>query len=103
MLFSEVIGHEVLKQRLIQGVNDSRISHAQLFLGSEVAGIWLWPLLIANLLAVNSALKLTRAALVLLVKSIRSCSLRICIFRFRLSRGRSARFRMNFSLLGGLL
>jgi len=38
MLFSEVIGHEALKQRLIQGVNDSRISHAQLFLGNEGSG-----------------------------------------------------------------
>lgn len=38
MLFSEVIGHHALKQRLIQGVNDSRISHAQLFLGQEGSG-----------------------------------------------------------------
>lgn len=38
MLFSEVIGHEKLKTRLIQGVLDSRISHAQLFLGQEGSG-----------------------------------------------------------------
>jgi DNA polymerase-3 subunit delta' len=38
MLFSEVIGHETIKTGLIQGVKDSRISHAQLFLGQEGSG-----------------------------------------------------------------
>lgn len=38
MLFSEVIGHEELKKRLIQSVRESRVSHAQLFLGPEGSG-----------------------------------------------------------------
>ncbi len=38
MLFSEVIGHEDLKKRLIQSVRESRVSHAQLFLGPEGSG-----------------------------------------------------------------
>lgn len=38
MLFSEVIGHEELKRRLIQSVRESRVSHAQLFLGPEGSG-----------------------------------------------------------------
>ena len=38
MLFREVIGHKELKASLIQSVNDGRVSHAQLFLGSEGSG-----------------------------------------------------------------
>lgn len=38
MLFSDVIGHEDLKKRLIQSVRESRVSHAQLFLGPEGSG-----------------------------------------------------------------
>jgi len=38
MKFSEVIGQEAIKQRLIQTVKEQRISHAQLFLGSEGTG-----------------------------------------------------------------
>ena len=38
MLFADVIGHEDLKKRLIQSVKDSRVSHAQLFLGPEGCG-----------------------------------------------------------------
>lgn len=38
MLFSEIIGHEDLKKRLIQSVRESRVSHAQLFLGPEGSG-----------------------------------------------------------------
>lgn len=38
MLFADVIGHEDLKKRLIQSVKDSRVSHAQLFLGPEGSG-----------------------------------------------------------------
>ena len=38
MLFNEIIGQHVLKQQLIQTVKDKRISHAQLFLGSEGSG-----------------------------------------------------------------
>lgn len=38
MLFSEIIGHEELKKRLIQSVRESRVSHAQLFLGPEGGG-----------------------------------------------------------------
>ena len=38
MLFSDVIGHEDLKERLIQSVRESRVSHAQLFLGPEGSG-----------------------------------------------------------------
>jgi len=38
MLFSEIIGHEELKKRLIQSVRESRVSHAQLFLGPEGSG-----------------------------------------------------------------
>ena len=38
MLFAEVVGHEDLKKRLIQSVNESRVSHAQLFLGPKGSG-----------------------------------------------------------------
>ncbi len=38
MLFKEVIGQEDIKRRLIQTVNDNRISHAQLFLGPAGSG-----------------------------------------------------------------
>ncbi|MFO7978282.1 MAG: DNA polymerase III subunit delta [Bacteroidales bacterium] len=38
MLFRDVIGHDVLKQQLINNVNNHRLSHAQLFLGPEGSG-----------------------------------------------------------------
>ncbi|NJO70031.1 MAG: hypothetical protein HC830_12775 [Bacteroidetes bacterium] len=38
MLFSEVVGQHEIKKRLIQSVNENRISHAQLFLGPEGCG-----------------------------------------------------------------
>ena len=38
MLFKDIIGHQELKQRLIQTVKNGRISHAQLFLGKEGNG-----------------------------------------------------------------
>ena len=38
MQFTEVIGQEEVKSRLIQTVRDNRISHAQLFLGPEGSG-----------------------------------------------------------------
>lgn len=38
MLFKEIPGHQDIKEKLIQTVRDSRISHAQLFLGPEGSG-----------------------------------------------------------------
>ena len=38
MFFRDVIGQEATKKRLIQSVNEERISHAQLFAGPEGAG-----------------------------------------------------------------
>lgn len=38
MQFSQVIGQQKIKERLIQNVKDHRISHAQLFLGKEGSG-----------------------------------------------------------------
>ncbi len=38
MLFSEIIGQERVKQRLLQSVKDGRIPHAQLFFGPEGCG-----------------------------------------------------------------
>ncbi|MFV0555464.1 MAG: DNA polymerase III subunit delta' [Mangrovibacterium sp.] len=38
MLFKDIIGQEKIKQQLIQNVKNDRISHAQLFVGSEGAG-----------------------------------------------------------------
>jgi len=38
MQFNEVIGQQAIKNRLIQGVIDGRISHAQLFCGPEGVG-----------------------------------------------------------------
>lgn len=38
MLFSDIIGQEAVKQRLISSVKDNRVSHAQLFLGPEGSG-----------------------------------------------------------------
>jgi DNA polymerase-3 subunit delta' len=38
MLFSEIIGQQSVKERLIKSVKDERISHAQLFLGPQGSG-----------------------------------------------------------------
>lgn len=38
MLFKDITGQEEVKKRLIQTVKDSRVSHAQLFLGPEGSG-----------------------------------------------------------------
>ena len=38
MLFSDVIGQDLIKSRLIKTVEDNRISHAQLFVGPEGSG-----------------------------------------------------------------
>ena len=38
MLFSEIVGHDDLKKRLIQSVNENRVAHAQLFVGTEGSG-----------------------------------------------------------------
>lgn len=38
MQFSEIIGQQDIKQRLIQSVNENRVSHAQLFLGNTGSG-----------------------------------------------------------------
>ena len=38
MLFSEVIGQQAIKEKLITTVGESRVSHAQLFLGPEGSG-----------------------------------------------------------------
>jgi DNA polymerase III subunit delta' len=38
MLFSEIIGQQAAKDRLLRSVSDGRISHAQLFLGPQGSG-----------------------------------------------------------------
>ncbi len=38
MLFSEITGQQIIKERLIQTVKESRVSHAQLFYGGEGRG-----------------------------------------------------------------
>jgi DNA polymerase III subunit delta' len=38
MQFKEIVGQQAIKQRLIGTVNENRVSHAQLFLGSEGSG-----------------------------------------------------------------
>jgi len=38
MLFKEIIGQDNIKQKLIQTVKDSRVSHAQLFFGPDGSG-----------------------------------------------------------------
>lgn len=38
MLFSEIVGHDDLKKRLIQSVKENRVAHAQLFVGTEGSG-----------------------------------------------------------------
>jgi DNA polymerase-3 subunit delta' len=38
MRFRQIIGHEDIKERFIRSVKDSRISHAQLFIGNEGNG-----------------------------------------------------------------
>ncbi len=38
MFFSDVIGHEAIKKRLLSNAGDNRISHAQLFLGHQASG-----------------------------------------------------------------
>ena len=38
MLFSQIIGHEDIKAKLIQSVKENRVAHAQLFLGQKGTG-----------------------------------------------------------------
>ena len=38
MLFKDIPGQQAVKKRLINSVNEARISHAQLFLGPEGSG-----------------------------------------------------------------
>ncbi|MFV0291605.1 MAG: ATP-binding protein [Mangrovibacterium sp.] len=38
MLFRDIVGQSIIKQRLIQNVKNNRISHAQLFIGNEGVG-----------------------------------------------------------------
>lgn len=38
MLFSQIVGHEDIKAKLIQSVKENRVAHAQLFLGQEGTG-----------------------------------------------------------------
>ena len=38
MQFQDIIGQEAIKQKLINSVNENRVSHAQLFLGPEGSG-----------------------------------------------------------------
>jgi len=38
MQFKDIIGHRTLKHSMIKTINDGRISHAQMFLGSEGSG-----------------------------------------------------------------
>ncbi len=38
MFFSDVIGHEAIKRRLVSNAGNNRISHAQLFLGHQASG-----------------------------------------------------------------
>lgn len=38
MLFSQIIGHEDIKTKLIQSVKDNRVAHAHLFIGPEGTG-----------------------------------------------------------------
>lgn len=38
MLFKEIIGQQVIKERLVRSVKEGRISHAQLFLGPQGSG-----------------------------------------------------------------
>ncbi len=40
MLFSEVIGQDLVKEKLILSHKDGRVSHAQLFFGPKGAGMW---------------------------------------------------------------
>ena len=39
MLFKEIIGQETLKQKLVQTVNENRVSHAWYFFGPEGSGV----------------------------------------------------------------
>ena len=38
MLFKDIVGHKEIQKKLINAVNETRISHAQLFLGKEGSG-----------------------------------------------------------------
>ena len=53
MLFSQIIGHEDIKAKLIQSVKENRVAHAQLFLGQEGTGKL--PLAIAYAQYINCA------------------------------------------------
>ncbi len=40
MNFSEILGHEHLKNHLIKSTDNGRVSHAQLFIGKEGSGVF---------------------------------------------------------------
>lgn len=51
MLFSQIIGHDEIKRKLIQSVKENRVSHAQLFLGQ--GGFGTLPLALAYAQYIN--------------------------------------------------
>ncbi len=55
MLFKDIVGQQNLKNRLIQTVNEGRISHAQLFVGKS--GFGTLPLAIAYAQYITSKTK----------------------------------------------
>ena len=71
MLFSEIVGHDDLKKRLIQSVNENRVAHAQLFVGTE-----------GSISTARTVPNQTAAACALLVRNICHCLIPTCILSF---------------------
>lgn len=70
MLFSEIVGHDDLKKRLIQSVNENRVAHAQLFVGTEGSGKMALAIAYAQYINCQTVPNQTAAACALLVRNI---------------------------------
>ncbi len=86
MQFKHIAGQAAVKQRLINTVNDNRVSHAQLFLGPEGSGAWRWPSPMHNICRARTGSRMIPAAYVLPAASTRNWHIPTCIFPIRFLR-----------------
>jgi DNA polymerase-3 subunit delta' len=61
MQFKQIVGQHAVKQRLINSVNENRVSHAQLFLGPEGSGSLRLLLLMPNIYRAKISRPMIRA------------------------------------------
>ena len=79
MRFAEIIGHQSLKQRLVESIDKGRVSHAQLFSGE--AGSGTLPLAIAYAQYLNCPDNLS-----FIYKTLCNCAHRLLSFRVTLQK-----------------